>query len=313
MTADGKIVAVCGPTASGKSMIAMMIAESFGGEIVCCDSMQIYRGMDIGTAKPSAEDRRAVPHHMVDFQDPHLPYSCADYSVDARKCVTDVLSRGRLPVICGGTGLYLDSLLFERSYDAGSGKSEIRERLAREAEKLGNAAMWEKLKTVDPESAAAVHPNNVRRVVRALEIYEQCGVPKSVLDRQSGAARFDFFCAFIGANDRAVLNRRIERRADAMIADGLAAETAALESDGVFSDNQTAAKAIGYKEILPFIHGEKSLCEAREDLVVATRRYAKRQETWFGAKNYAVRFGFDVSPGELFGKIRRSIANYLDG
>ena len=281
-----KIVAVVGHTASGKTELAIRLAERLGGEIVCCDSMQIYRVMDIGTAKPTAEEQARVPHHLFDFIDPHRSYSCADYCADAEKTIADILSRGKLPIVCGGTGLYLDSLLFERPFDESSGKSEVRERLCREAEELGAHAIHERLREVDPESAEKIHENNLRRVIRALEIYETTGKKKSEIDLIPTPARYDFLAFELRRTDMAERYERIEKRCDAMIGQGLLEETEKLLSMGIFENNPTAAQAIGYKEMLGCVRGEMSLPEARERLCIATRQYAKRQVTWFSAKNY---------------------------
>ncbi len=285
-----RLVAVAGPTASGKSELAVKLALRFGGEIVCCDSMQIYRGMDVGTAKPTAAERAAVPHHMTDVADPDTVYSAADYAEDAAACVRNIASRGRLPVVCGGTGLYLDALLFERPWSESRGATELRAALLRTAEEPGGAhRLWEELRSVDPASAESIHENNVRRVVRALEIFRSSGVPKSELDRRSGAPRFRALVLVLHRADRGEQNRRIERRVDRMLADGLLEETRSLDEAGVFASGSTAAQAIGYKELLGCLRGEKTLAEARRDLIVATRRYAKRQDTWFAAKPYATR------------------------
>ena len=281
-----RIIAVVGHTASGKTELAIRLAERLGGEIVCCDSMQIYRVMDIGTAKPTPEEQSRVPHHLFDFIDPFRSYSCADYCADAERVIEEILSRGKLPIVCGGTGLYLDSLLFERPFDESSGKSEVRERLCREAEELGAHALHERLRDVDPESAEKIHENNLRRVIRALEIYETTGKKKSEIDLIPTPARYDFLAFELRRTDMAERYERIERRCDAMIASGLLDETEKLLRMGIFDKNPTAAQAIGYKEMLGCVRGEMTLPAARERLCIATRQYAKRQVTWFSAKDY---------------------------
>ena len=184
------IVAVVGPTASGKSSLALKIAERYGGSIVCCDSMQIYRGMDIGTAKPTATEQERVPHRMFDIISPGTAYSCADYAKDATEVIESITAEGRLPVLCGGTGLYLDSLLFPRSYSDSSGRTRERSNLEAIADEPGGKMrLHNMLAAVDPESAGAIHENNVRRVIRALEIYRETGIPKSELDRRSKEAQ----------------------------------------------------------------------------------------------------------------------------
>jgi tRNA dimethylallyltransferase len=282
-----RIIAVVGHTASGKTELAIRLAERLGGEIVCCDSMQIYRVMDVGTAKPTPEEQARVPHHLFDFIDPFRSYSCADYAADAERVIGDILSRGKLPIVCGGTGLYLDSLLFERPFDESSGKSEVRERLCLEAEQPGGAhALHERLRKVDPESAEKIHENNLRRVIRALEIFETTGKKKSELDAQPSPAKYDFLAFELRRTDMSERYARIEARIDEMLATGLLEETKKLSLMGIFEKNPTAAQAIGYKEMLGYVRGEMSLSGARERLIIATRQYAKRQVTWFGAKNY---------------------------
>ena len=295
-----KIFAIVGPTASGKSGLALEIAKRHNGEIISCDSMQIYKKMDIGTAKPSAEEQAAIKHHMIDVVEPTVSFSCEDYANMASKAIEDCVSRGKLPVICGGTGLYLDSLLRGGNSAPSCDTTKLRDELSLRAEVEGNLSLHEELKKVDPESAQAIHPNNIKRVIRALEIYYSCGIPKSELDRISKRSEYKYDISAIGLSysDRAILHRRIEKRVDQMISDGLLEETQMLLKDGVFEKNHTAASAIGYKELLGYIKGENSLEQATEDLKTATRRYAKRQITWFFAKEYVTPLEMDEK-GEL--------------
>ncbi len=292
-----RMIAVVGPTASGKSELALRLAETMHGVIVGCDSMQIYREMDIGTAKPTREDMARAEHRMVDMLPPEQSYSCAEYAEAARKEVDDIIASGRLPIFVGGTGLYLDSLLFPRSYEISEGRGEHRAELdAIAAEEGGGERLYRMLCEVDPESAESIHPNNVRRVIRALEIYLASGRKKSELDRETaGECRYDATVIGLRYPDRALLWRRIERRVDIMLECGLIAETERLSALGVFEKNSTAAQAIGYKEMLGYVRGEVGLAEARERLIVATRRYAKRQMTWFSAKPYVK--WIDISEG----------------
>ncbi len=301
MTENRKIIAIAGPTASGKSDLAMMIAKRFDGEIVCCDSMQIYREMNIGTAKPTEEDRREIPHHMTDFLDPDVKYSCADYAKDARRCVEDILGRGKLPVVCGGTGLYLDSLLFDRPYEESTEAGSIREEMAAFADEHGPHGLWLRLNEVDPESAARIHENNVRRVCRALEIFYSTGRKKSELDALPAKPFFNACVFVLHTKDRDVQNRRIEKRTDLMIEAGLLDETEKLLAKGIFDGNSTAAQAIGYKEMLGYLRGEMTLCEAREKLIIATRQYAKRQDTWFGNMKYGTKIELEEDRTAAFG------------
>lgn len=284
-----RILAVAGATASGKSSLAIELAKRLDGEIVCCDSMQVYKRMDIGTAKPTPEERSQAVHHMVDVAEPWENYSCAEYIREASKVIEDVSARGKLPIICGGTGLYLDALLRGSDFSEGSSPDEsVRRELFEFAKTHGNEALYAELVRIDPESAAATHPNNVKRVVRALEIYRTGGVKKSELDRLSRQVpeKYDATVIALRYNDREILRERIYRRVDEMIASGLEAETRALLEEGVFERNSTAAQAIGYKEFLGYFRGEQSFEECAELLKIATRKYAKRQLTWFGGKEY---------------------------
>jgi tRNA dimethylallyltransferase len=307
-----KIIAVAGHTASGKTSLAIRLAEILGGEIVCCDSMQIYRVMDIGTAKPTPEELARVPHHMVDFVDPMREYSCAEYAEDAERAIKDIISRGKLPVICGGTGLYLDTLLFERPFDECGGRSDVRERLATEAEELGAHALHERLREVDPESADKIHENNVRRVIRALEIFETTGRKKSELDAIPSPAKYDFLAFELRRTDMDERYARIEKRCDEMISAGLLDETKKLLDMGIFEKNPTAAQAIGYKEMLGCVRGEVDISEARERLCIATRRYAKRQVTWFSAKNYIETVGLTDSMPDPTDALAAKVREWLE-
>lgn len=284
MTAKPRIVAVVGPTASGKTALSIALAKRLGGEIVSCDSMQIYRGMDIGTAKPDMAERDGVPHHLIDIVDPDAAFDASDYVTAAESAVQDILSRGKTPIFCGGTGLYLDSFL-RGGFCETADSPELREELTRRAEQIGNEAIHAELRAVDPESAEAIHPNNVRRVIRALEVYHATGVTKSQLDRQSREAepRYDSRVLAIRFADREQLYKRIDMRVDIMLEMGLLDEVKRLYEAGVFERSRTAAQAIGYKELLGYLRGVTPLEEAVEDLKRATRRYAKRQLTWFGA------------------------------
>ena len=295
-----KIVAVVGPTASGKSALAEALALRLDGEIVSCDSMQVYRGMDIGTAKPTAADRARVPYHLLDVAEPFQDFSAVDYQAAAEEAVLGILARGRLPLLCGGTGLYLDAFL-RGMPDSPAGDEALRARLADEASCYGATHLHNRLAAVDPDAAAATPPANLRRVIRALEMYELTGVTKTEWDLRSRERplKYDATIIYLTYTDRQLLYRRIEERVDAMLAEGLVAEAAALDADGVFAASRTAAAAIGYKEILPHLRGECTLSAAADALKQATRRYAKRQITWFSAKDYAVPLVMDAD-----GKLR---------
>ncbi|MBQ8717276.1 MAG: tRNA (adenosine(37)-N6)-dimethylallyltransferase MiaA [Clostridia bacterium] len=283
-----EILAVVGPTASGKSALALELCKRLGGEIVSCDSMQIYRGMDIGTAKPTAAEMREVPHHLIDIADPEEEFSVMDFVAAAERATEDILSRGRMPVFCGGTGLYLDAFLRGGVAETPGADPVLRAELNALADTCGAEHLHAMLKEVDPESADTVHPNNVRRVIRALEIYRATGIPKSEWDRRSlqMPSRYNATVLGLSYSDRELLYRRIEARVDQMLEEGLVEETRRLMERGVFEVSRTACAAIGYKELLPYLRGEQTLNEAVSELKTATRRYAKRQMTWFLAKPY---------------------------
>ncbi len=283
-----KIFSIVGPTASGKSALALALAERFGGELISCDSMQVYRRMDIGTAKPTKEEQERVRHHMIDVVEPTQSFSCAEFVPLAEAAIRDVQARGKLPIICGGTGLYLDALLRGNDFAPELTDDALRASLLAFADKNGAEALHEELRKIDPESAETIHKNNVKRVARAIEIYKLSGVTKTELDRRSriGEPRFDAKVLALGYSDRAELYSRIDARVDVMMREGLEAETRALLEEGVFQRNTTAAQAIGYKELLGYIEGRDTLEGAVENLKMATRRYAKRQITWFSGKPY---------------------------
>ena len=283
-----KILAVAGPTASGKSALAVRLAMLLDGEIISCDSMQIYRRMDVGTAKPTAEEQSLVRHRMIDIVEPDVDFSCADYVRMAADEVGDIIKCGKLPVFCGGTGLYLDAFLRGSDFADTSIDEALRSELREFAEREGNEALHAELQKIDPESAAQIHPNNVKRVIRAIEIYRTGGKTKSEIDRlsQQSESEYDALVIALRYNDRALLYKRIDDRVDAMIEDGLVEETRRLYDEGIFEINSTASQAIGYKEMLGYIKGECSLDAATELLKGATRRYAKRQMTWFSSKSY---------------------------
>lgn len=280
-----KAVAILGPTACGKTALSLALAPKIRGEILVCDSMQVYRGLDIGTAKPTASERAVCPHHLVDLVSPETPFNAADYADAAMKKVREITARGNTPVFCGGTGLYLDAVRTLRHGDMPASPSPaLRARLTEEAETPeGRDALYQRLSDIDPDTAAATHPNNIRRVIRALEIYETTGKTKTYWDRRASQKNPDLDILPIGLTyrDRETLYRRIDARVDAMIEAGLVEETKRLRDAGLFEKSPTAAAAIGYKELLTYLNGEAPLTAALEDLKTATRRYAKRQLTYF--------------------------------
>lgn len=280
-----RAVAVVGPTAGGKTALALSLAAKTGGEILCCDSMQIYRGMDIGTAKPTAEETAACPHHLYDVADPDQAFSAADYAVLGKRVAQEVAGRGRLPIFCGGTGLYLDAVRTLRH----GGKTPppdpaLRAELTRIAgTEAGRLSLYERLAAYDPDAAAATHPNNVRRVIRAIEICETTGKTKTELDREANRPDPDIAVLTIGIryDDRALLYARADARVDAMMAAGLETEVRRLWQAGVLIPESTAGQAIGYKELLAYLSGQTTREAAVDAIKRATRHYIKRQMTWF--------------------------------
>ena len=277
------LIAVVGPTASGKTAFAVEIAKRFDGEVISMDSMQIYKRLCIGTAKPSPEEMQGIKHHMIDVVEPDEPFNANDYASIARRTVNDIYLRGKMPVLCGGTGLYLNSLLYSYNMSEASFDDSLRKQLYDDAEKYGADFLYAKLQKVDPVSAEQIHPNNVKRVVRALEIYMLTGKPKS---EQVTAERERVFDALIFRMewDRDILYDRINRRVDVMLENGLEKEVRELISAGVLKlrgDASQAGQAIGYKEMLEYIDGKISYDDAVEKIKMNSRRYAKRQITWF--------------------------------
>jgi tRNA dimethylallyltransferase len=279
-TSQLPIVILCGPTASGKSSLACSLADSFDFEIVSADSRQVYRQMDIGTAKPTAEEQARAPHHLIDIIDPDEEFSVADYLDRAGKVIVEISERGKFPLLVGGTGLYVRALT-EGLADMPSSDELLREKLYRLEREGGAGALYRRLQAVDPCQAEKIHPNNLVRVVRALEVYELTGVSMSQYQHQHqfGDAPYQVLKICLQW-PREELYTRIETRVDQMIAEGLVGEVEELLASGYDSDLKSM-KAIGYREIISYLSGETSLEEAVSQIKRETRRYAKRQETWF--------------------------------
>ena len=278
---NDKIIAVAGPTASGKSALALELCKRLDGELISLDSMQIYRGLDIGTAKPTKAEQAEVCHHMIDICEPTENFSAAEFAERAHKVIADVQSRGKKAVLCGGTGLYLDTVLGRLDFGEIESDEKLRGELIAFAEKNGAEALHERLREIDPQAAEKIHPNNVRRVARAIEIYELTGKTKTEHDRQAiSDSPYESLIIGLDYDDREVLYNRINRRVDAMIEAGLEGEVRSLVSRGLLSAESTAGQAIGYKEMLGYIAGDCSLGDAVEKIKLGTRRYAKRQLTW---------------------------------
>ena len=277
---ENRLICICGPTASGKTALSVALAQQLHTEIISADSMQIYRGMDIGTAKPTEAERCGVPHHLLDICDPGEPFSVARYVELADAAAQDILRRGMIPVVAGGTGLYMDALIECSTFTGDETDLAIREKYQRMAAEQGNIAVHECLRRVDPEGAARLHPNNLKRVIRAIEVYEQTGMTLDAFNRlhKRPAPKYQAIKIGVCPAERQVLYERIDKRVDQMLADGLLDETRRLLERGALAG--TAAQAIGYKELLGFLQGEQPLEECVALLKQRSRNYAKRQLTW---------------------------------
>lgn len=274
------VVAVVGPTASGKSRLAVELAKWLNSEVVSADSMQIYQEMTIGTAKITPEEMEGVPHHMIDFLPVTSPFSVADYVSMAKTCLQEIHNRGKIPVLAGGTGLYVRSLLQNLDFSEGDHDLSLREELTELANREGVEPLMEELRRIDPESAERIEPNNLPRVIRAIELYRTTGktMTQHLADSRRNPSPYQVCMIGLNYQDRSVLYDRINRRVDEMMAQGLLEEAQALlQGEG----GKTALQAIGYKELKPYFDGERSLEESVAFMKQATRRYAKRQLTWF--------------------------------
>lgn len=278
------LVVVCGPTASGKTNMAIDLALRLKGEIISADSMQIYKQLDIGTAKPSVEERRGVVHHMLDIVDPRSQYSVADYCLDAGRCIEDVFFRGKLPILVGGTGLYINSLIEGTLFGQVEKDCDYRKTLLDLAQKEGKEKLHRLLQKIDPNSADRLHINDTTRIIRALEINEKTGLTVEQYNLKSKREESLYNVCMIGLTptDRQILYDRINKRVDTMMQKGLLLEVENLLKQGIDRDT-TAMQAIGYKEFIACLEGEISLEEAVNEVKQASRRYAKRQLTWFRA------------------------------
>ncbi len=309
-----KLIVVAGPTASGKTALGVHLAKKFGGEVVSADSMQIYKGMNIATAKPEKDETDGIKHHLIDFLSPEKEYSVASFCLDAEKAVEKILSDGKLPIIVGGTGLYIDSFVNNTVFLDDTKKNDVRERLYRELNEKGVEELYKRLLTVDKDAAEKIHPNNELKVIRALEIYESTGKTLTEQNRLSHIEESKYSPLFIGINykDRNVLYERINKRVDIMLEKGLLEETKEFYKNLV---SKTAVNAIGYKELKPFLDGEKSLEDCIEHLKQVTRHYAKRQLAWFN-RNEKMNWIYPDSY-ESFNELAKSadllVENFLKG
>ncbi len=309
-----KIIVIVGPTASGKTALGVHIAKVFNGEVVSADSMQIYKGMDIATAKPTQAEMQGIPHHLIGFVDPSDKYSVSSFCKDAGEAVNSIISRGKLPVMVGGTGLYIDSFITATEFLDDASSAEIREQLKIELSERGIDELYNELASVDPESLATVHKNNTVRVLRALEVYRSTGKTITEQKRLSHLKESEYEPLFIGIGfkNRDVLYDRINKRADIMLQNGLLDEARGFYYR---SYSCTAVNAIGYKELKTFIDGIASLDECAEALKRETRKYAKRQLTWFRRNEHINWLYFDefTDANEFFAAADLLVAEFTGG
>ncbi|MBQ1659519.1 MAG: tRNA (adenosine(37)-N6)-dimethylallyltransferase MiaA [Clostridia bacterium] len=290
-----RVLAVVGPTASGKTALAVQLAKKYDGEIVSADSMQIYKGMDIASAKPTEEEKEGIPHHLMDFLEPTEEFSVSDYVKLASDTIDQIIARGKLPILCGGSGLYIRSLVNNISFSDEEKDDELREELNERYINEGGEALLKELAEFDPESAARLNPSNGKRIVRAIEIYRTTGVTMTEQIERSRLvpSPYDVIAIGLTFSDRAKLYERINQRVDRMMDNGLLEETEKFYSD---KKSITASAAIGYKELKPYLEGRMSLEAAIEKLKMETRRYAKRQLTWFRRDEYINWIEVDNTP-----------------
>ncbi|QNU68832.1 tRNA (adenosine(37)-N6)-dimethylallyltransferase MiaA [Ruminiclostridium herbifermentans] len=276
-----RVIVIVGPTASGKTNLSIELAKKLNGEIISADSMQIYKHMDIGTAKPTTDEMQGIKHYLIDEVLPNEEFNVVKFKELAEKYIEEIIAKGKLPIIVGGTGLYISSLIDNINFSESQCDWELREKLKKEAEEFGAEYLHDKLKQVDEEAAKNIHPNNVKRVIRALEVYYQTQKPISYHNEMSKRVPPKYKFMLIGLTmDRQYLYERINKRVDIMLKNGLVEEVKALVDNG-FSESITAMQGIGYKEILAYLEGKNSLEEAVEIIKRDSRRYAKRQLTWF--------------------------------
>lgn len=298
------VLCIVGPTAVGKTKMSIELAKQLNGEIISGDSMQIYRGMDIGTAKATMDERQGIPHHLIDEKNPDEPYSVAAFQQTVRAKMEEIKSRGKLPIIVGGTGLYIKSVLYDYEF---AGESESKEVDEAKYGHLSNEELHAKLAAVDEAGAKDIHPNNRKRVIRALEIYETSGVKKSeMIEKQEHKMIYDA-CLIGLTDDRNVLYDRINKRVDTMYETGLVEEVKALFDEGIPDESQSI-RAIGYKELYDYFKGFISLEESKELIKRNSRRYAKRQYTWFNNQMDVTWFKVDV---QHFDKTVQEVLTYV--
>lgn len=301
-----KLLVLIGPTAVGKTKLSIDLAKRFNGEIISGDSMQIYKGMDIGTAKITSQEMEGIPHHLIDIKSPEEPFSVAEFQELVREKISEIASRGKLPMIVGGTGLYIQSVIYDYQFSDAPSDSEFRTMLEKIAEEQGNEELYERLKKVDPDSAERIHPNNVRRVIRALEVFQCTGKTMTEYQQDQQPELLYDTCLIGLTMERELLYNRINQRVDIMKEQGLVEEVRALFESGLRECQ--SIQAIGYKELYDYFEGKVSFETAIENLKQNSRRYAKRQLTWFRNK-------MDVEWFEMSDSQKKfaEISSYIEG
>jgi len=304
------VLVILGPTASGKTKISVDLAKLIHGEIISADSMQIYKHMDIGTAKPKAEEMCGIKHYMIDEVFPNEEFSVASFQKLAENFIECIISKNMIPIVSGGTGLYINSLLYNINFSQTTIDWGLRERLKKEAEEKGNTYLHEKLKEIDPEAASKIHQNNVKRVIRAIEVFEGTNHPISYHNQISRLIPSKYNFIKIGLNmDRKILYERINQRVDLMIDKGLVKEVSALLTLG-YNKLAVALQGLGYKEIISYLEGEITLDKAVENIKKGTRNYAKRQMTWFKTIDNVL--WVEVDKYENYNEILRNLKNHIE-
>lgn len=275
-----KVIVICGPTASGKTALSIELAKKIDGEVVSCDSMQIYKDMDIGTAKPTKEEMQGIKHYLIDFVSPDERYSVADYKKDAKKAIKEILEKGKTPIVVGGTGLYIDSLIYEIEYQDIKFDETYRKALEEQVEKNGLDMLYEKAKKIDPKAIEKISRNDKKRILRILEIYHATGKNKTEQEKESRKKEVEYDYKVYALDwDREKLYERINKRVDIMIEQGLIEEVRKIYKK--YEKFPTAMQGLGYKEVVEYIEGNTTKEEMIEKIKQETRRYAKRQLTWF--------------------------------
>jgi tRNA dimethylallyltransferase len=299
------LIVVGGPTASGKTALAIELAKALDGEIVSADSMQIYKYMDIGTAKPTADELKECPHHLIGFREPDCDFSVADYTELAHKTIADITARGKVAIMCGGTGLYINSVVNDVDFGEYENNYELRKSLDELAKKDGAGVLLDMLAEFDPVSAKRLHPNNVKRIIRAIEFYKVSGVPISEHQERTKLKESRYNATmFLINHNREVLYDRINRRVDIMISDGLVDEVRSIMNMG-YSRDLNSMQGIGYKEMIAYLEGEISLADAIDMIKQNSRRYAKRQLTWFRRDDRINMLSPDDAVNEALGILKK--------